>query len=386
MKRRKICVVTGSRADYGLLFWLLKDIAADRSCQLQLVVTGMHLSRQFGLTYKAIEADGFKIDAKVDLMLADDTPSGTAKSISRGVSGCGAAFARLRPDMIVLLGDRFEIFSAALAALVAKVPVAHIAGGDTTEGAFDEALRHGITKMSHLHFVTNSESARRVRQLGENSRHIFNVGSPGIDYIKRVKLLDRATLEKKLGLRFSERMIVVTFHPATLEEEAPQDQFRELLFALTELDATKHLVIFTRPNADTGGRILNRMIDRFVANHSNAHVYASLGQQLYLSLLKVTDVMAGNSSSGLYEAPSFGTATVNIGDRQKGRLQARSVINCRPVHKEIAAALRAALKRKRAAIANPYGDGNSSRRIFRELKKIRSPATLVKKRFMDLTI
>ncbi|MBI4191190.1 MAG: UDP-N-acetylglucosamine 2-epimerase (hydrolyzing) [Betaproteobacteria bacterium] len=379
---RKICVVTGSRADYGLLYWLMKDIQADRDCQLQLAVTGMHLEPEFGLTFQAIESDGFRIDARIDT-LQSDTPAGIAKSIGLGVTGFGAAFGTLRPDLVVLPGDRFEIFAAAQAALVAKIPVAHIAGGDTTEGAYDEAIRHSITKMSHLHFVTNEDAARRVIQLGENPDHVFNVGSPGIDSIKRAKLLDRSELEQQLGLRFRRRNLLITFHPPTLDAEPAGAQFQALLTALDGLPAEQFSLIFTKSNADTGGRELNRMVDDYVATRSHARGFASLGQQRYLSLMAQVDAIVGNSSSGVYEAPSFRKPTVNIGDRQKGRLMADSVINCDPETSAISSAIRTALTKNCSNTVNPYGDGESSRRILATIKRFDDPPALIKKHFFD---
>ena len=383
MSKRNICVVTGSRADYGLLYWLMKDIQADRECQLQIIATGMHLSPEFGLTYRVIEEDGFTIAARIEMLLSSDSPAGTAKSVGLGVIGFADAFARLGPDWVVLLGDRYETFAAAQAALLARIPIAHIAGGDTTEGSYDEALRHSITKMASMHFVTNEKAERRVRQLGENPRHVFNTGSPGIDYIRRLKLLDRKALARKLGFAFRKRNLLVTFHPATLEAQLPETQFNELLAALESLPGDHTGLVFTKPNADTGGRILIGMIDDFVATHANARAYTSLGQKLYLSLMSQVDAVVGNSSSGIYEAPSFGRPTVNIGDRQKGRLQADSVINCAPARSEITAALRKALHRDCSGTRNPYGDGDTSLRILRELKRITDPRALVKKRFHD---
>ena len=323
-----ICVVTGSRADYGLLYWLMKDIQADRDFQLQLAVTGMHLAPEFGLTYQAIESDGFKIDARIETLQAD-TPAGIAKSIGLGVTGFGAAFDALHPDLVVLLGDRFEIFAAAQAALIAKIPVAHIAGGDTTEGAYDEAIRHSITKMSHLHFVTHADAAWRVKQLGENPSHVFNVGSPGIDYIKRTRLLSREELEHQLGVQFRPRNLLITFHPPTLDAEPAATQFQALLTALDRLPASEFGLVFTKANADTGGRALNRMINDYISTRFHARGFASLGQQRYLSLMAQMDAVVGNSSSGLYEAPSLKIPAVNIGDRQKGRLMPDSVMRKR---------------------------------------------------------
>lgn len=379
---RKICVVTGSRADYGLLYWLMKDIQTDRGCQLQVAVTGMHLAPEFGLTWQAIESDGFRIDARIET-LQSDTPAGIARSIGLGTTGFGAAFDTLKPDLIVLLGDRFEIFAAAQAALVARIPVAHIAGGDTTEGAYDEAIRHSITKMSHLHFVTSEVAARRVKQLGENPAHVFNVGSPGIDYIKRAQLLGRAELERQLGLHFSQRNLLITFHPATLDSEPPAAQFKALLAALDSLPAGQYGLIFTKSNADTGGRELNRMVDEYVATRSHARAYVSLGQLCYLSLMAQVDAVVGNSSSGLYEAPSFRKPVVNIGDRQKGRLMADCVVNCTPDPDAIAAAIRVALGKDCSKTVNPYGDGDSSRRILQTIGQFDDLLALIRKHFFD---
>ncbi len=393
MPKRKICVVTGSRAEYGLLYWLMKEIQADPELSLQLIVTGMHLSPEFGLTYKLIEDDGFVIDAKVEMLLSSDTPVGIAKSLGLGTIGFADALERLKPEILVLLGDRYEILAAAQAALVARIPVAHIAGGDSTEGAFDEAIRHSITKMSHLHFVTNEDAARRVRQLGENPAHVFNVGSPGLDSITRLKLLDRQALERDLNFSFKEKNLLVTFHPVTLETQSAEAQFQALLSALDGLGEDVGIV-FTQPNADTDGRAIIPQMDSYVAAHPNTRAYVSLGQLRYLSVMSQVDVVVGNSSSGLYEAPSFGKPTVNIGDRQKGRLQAASVINCAPTAGEIGKAIVLALTSERAAAANPtvnptvnpYGDGNSSVRIKDGLKKIAEPSALLKKHFFDLAL
>lgn len=382
---RKICIITGSRAEYGLLYWLMKEIQADPALQLQVIATGMHLSPEFGLTYKAIEEDGFAIDAKVEMLLSSDTPVGIAKSIGLGIIGFADALERLKPDILLVLGDRYEIFSAVQAALVARIPVSHIAGGDTTEGAFDESIRHSITKMSHLHFVTNEDAARRVRQLGENPDYIFKVGSPGLDNITRLKLPDRQELESSLDFKFKEKNLLVTFHPVTLETQSAEVQFQELLTALDALGPDVG-IIFTKPNADTDGRAIIRLMDSYVATHSNARAYVSLGQLRYLSAMSHADAVVGNSSSGLYEAPSFGKPTVNIGDRQKGRLQAASVINCAPVSGEISKAIVRALATDCSGTVNPYGDGNSSIRIKDRLKQIVEPSVLLKKHFFDLAV
>lgn len=385
MAKRKICVVTGSRAEYGQLYWLMKEIQGDPDLQLQVVVTGMHLSPDFGLTYKEIEADGFTLDAKVEIPLSSDTPVGIAESMGMGVIGLAKALDRLRPDILVLLGDRYEILAAAQAALVAKIPVAHIAGGDVTEGAYDEAIRHSITKMAHLHFVLNEACAQRVRQLGENPQHVYNVGSPGVDFIKRMTLLRRSELEKALNFQFKEKNLLVTFHPATLETQPAEIQFQELLTALDSL-GNNIGIIFTKPNSDPGGRAIIRLMDGYAATHTNSRIYASLGQERYLSTIAQVDAVVGNSSSGLTEVPSFGKPTVNIGDRQKGRLLARSVINCRPEAKTIEKAILQALASDYSDVINPYGDGNSSSRIKDKLKQIAEPGALLKKHFFDLVV
>lgn len=379
---RKIAVVTGSRAEYGLLYWLMKEIQGDPALQLQVMVTGMHLSPEFGLTWRNIEQDGFPVDAKVEMLLSSDTPVGIAKSMGLGVIGFAEALDRLRPDVLVLLGDRFEILAVAQAALVAKIPVAHIAGGDVTEGAYDELIRHAITKMAHLHFVTNADAARRVRQMGENPANIHNVGSPGIDAIKRMQLLDRPALERDLGFNFQERNLLVTFHPATLENASAGDQFTQLLVALDRLGAGVGIV-FTKPNADNEGRIIMQLMEQFVQNHPNARGYASLGQLRYLSLMAQVDAVVGNSSSGLYEAPSLARPTVNIGDRQKGRLRAASVLDCEADATAVENAIRRVLTLDCSGVVNPYGDGESSRRIKQVLATTSSFPDLLHKRFYD---
>ena len=383
MASRKICVVTGTRADYGLLFWLMKGIQEHAALELQIIATGMHLSPEFGLTFGAIESDGFAIDAKIETLLSSDTSVGVAKSIGLGVLGFGEALDRLRPDILVLPGDRFEILAAAQAALVAKIPIAHLFGGDTSEGAFDEAIRHSITKMSHLHFVTNEIAVRRVRQLGENPDHVYNVGSPGLDYLSRIALLERAEFENSIGFQLRERNYLVTFHPVTLDSQPAEDQFREVLSALDALGPDAGLII-TKPNADNEGRTLIRMIDDFVAQKPNAVAHTSLGQLRYLSAISLVDAVIGNSSSGLYEVPSFGKPTINIGDRQKGRLQASSVINCAAERDDVLRAIEAARTKDCSEVVNPYGDGNSAARIVDVLATIEQPENLIKKHFFNL--
>lgn len=384
MAKRRVCVVTGSRAEYGLLSNVMRGIQQDDDLDLLVIATGMHLSPEFGLTWRVIEEDGFAIDAKVEMLLSSDSPVGIAKSIGIGTMGCAEALDRLKPDLLVLLGDRFEILAAAQAALVARIPVAHIAGGDTTEGAFDEAIRHSITKMAHLHFVTNEGAAKRVRQLGEDPAYIHVVGSPGIDQIRRLKLLSRAELSQELGFTFKEKNLLVTFHPVTLDTVSAKQQFQELLDALDQLGSETG-IIFTKPNADTDGRVIIGMVDGYVATRPHARAYTSLGQLRYLSAMAQADAVVGNSSSGLYEAPSFGKPTVNIGDRQKGRLQASSVLNCGAVAGEIRAAIGEALTRDCTGTVNPYGDGRSSERIVSLIKQVADPKALLKKHFYEMT-
>lgn len=383
MNKRKICVVTGSRAEYGLLYRLMKEIKEDTNLELLIIATGMHLSPEFGLTYRIIEEDGFYINEKVEMLLSSDTPVGIAKSIGLATIGFADALDRLRPDIVVVLGDRFEILAAVQATMVARIPVAHIAGGDTTEGAYDELIRHSITKMSHIHFVTNEIAARRVKQMGENPEHIYNFGSPGIDMIKRLKLLGREELEKEIGFRFRDKNLLITFHPVTLDLQQAAHQFKELLDALESLDR-KVGIIFTKPNADNDGRILINMIDEYVASRPNAKAYTALGQLLYLSTIAQVDAVVGNSSSGFYEVPSFKKPTVNIGERQKGRLMASSIINCRPDSGDISRAITKAFEMDCSDTINPYGDGNSSGRIVNKLREFPDFRSLLKKRFFEV--
>ena len=334
---RKVCVITGTRAEYGLLRWVIEGIKNEPGLELQIIATGMHLSPEFGNTYQVIEMDGFKINRKVEMLTSSDTQVAIAKSIGIGLSGFADALDELKPDLIVVLGDRFEIFSAVSAALIAKIPVAHIHGGETTEGAFDEALRHSITKMSHLHFVAAKQYQNRVIQLGEQPHSVFLVGGLGIDNIKRLPLLNKEELQKSLGFKMGQKNLLITFHPVTLEKTTAKSQIIELLKALSQLKDTK--LIFTLANADTDGRIINKMIENFAAKNPNAHCFISLGQLRYLSCIKQVDGVVGNSSSGLLEAPTFKKGTINIGDRQLGRLQSKSIINCEPSFKSIVSAI-----------------------------------------------
>lgn len=382
--RRRICVVTGSRAEYGLLYWLLKDIAADPELELQLVATGMHLSPEFGLTYKQIESDGFHIDAKVEMLLSADTSVAVTKSLGLGVIGFADALDRLSPDIVVVLGDRFEILAAAQAAMLERIPLAHIHGGETSEGAFDEGIRHAISKMAHWHFVAAEPYRQRVVQLGEAPQRVFNVGAPGLDHLRRTPLLSRHELEQSLGMRLGEPLLLVTYHPVTLGERAPEAAMEEVLAALQEFGDA--FVVFTHPNADTGGRAVREAIERFVSdNTQRMRGFASLGQLRYLSLMRQADVIVGNSSSGLTEAPALKKATVNIGDRQKGRLKASSVIDVPEQRAEIVAGIRRALSPEfRGQLPQTqsfYGCGDASAAIVRQLK---AALPAIRKPFFDI--
>lgn len=381
---RKICIVTGARAEYGLLYWLMKEIADDSELQLQVVATGMHLSPEFGLTYRQIEADGFTIDAKVEMLLSSDSSVGIAKSMGLGVIGFADALDRLKPDILVVIGDRFEILAAAQAALISRIPIAHIHGGETSEGAFDEGIRHAISKMAQWHFVAAEPYRKRVVQMGESPNRVFNCGAPGLDQLSRLDWLARQYLETTLLIQLATPLFLVTYHPVTLATVNPEEPMAELLTALEAFpEAT---VIFTYPNADTGGRVLIECIDRFVAqNQKRARAFVSLGQQRYLSLMREADVVIGNSSSGLTEAPALKKATVNIGDRQKGRLKASSVIdvaeNSQDITQAIQLALSAEFRGKLVDTVSLYGLGNVSQKIKTTLKAVKPE---VHKAFFDI--
>ncbi|MCK5110891.1 MAG: UDP-N-acetylglucosamine 2-epimerase (hydrolyzing) [Arcobacteraceae bacterium] len=382
---KKICVVTGTRADYGLLYWLIKEVEKDKDLELQLIVTGMHLSSEFGFTYKEIEKD-FKIDKKIDISLTDDTPIGISKSMGIAQPLFAQAYEKLSPDIIILLGDRYEIFSAASAAMISRIPIAHIHGGESTQGLIDESIRHCITKMSHIHFTATKIYKQRVIQLGEQPNRVFNVGGMGIENIKRLELLSKKEFENSINFKLNKRNILVTFHPVTLENATSQIQFQAILDALDKLSDTN--IIFTKANSDTDGKIINQMIDNYVkANSSKAVVFTSLGQLRYLSALRFIDCAVGNSSSGLTEVPSFHIGTINIGDRQKGRIKAKSVIDCNPTIQDISNAFNILYSNEFQNtlhnVQNPYGDGCASKRIIKILKSI-SLDNILKKSFYEV--
>lgn len=382
--KRKICIVTGTRAEYGLLRWVMDGITKSSELHLQIIATGSHLSPEFGLTYREIEGDGFSIDRKVEIVLSSDTPVGVAKSMGLGLIGFADAFQELKPDMVMVLGDRYELLAASSAALVCRIPIGHIHGGETTEGAFDEAIRHSITKMSHIHFVAADEYRRRVIQLGESPSTVHLVGGLGLDSIAKLPLLDRSALESALEFSLGERSLIVTFHPVTLENASSEEQMNELL---ASLDAHPEInYIFTMPNADNDSRVIFKLIRDFVSSHKNAVAFNSLGQLKYLSCLKHVDGAIGNSSSGIIEVPAFFKGTINIGDRQKGRLRAASVIDCEPDRRSISQAMETLYSRefqqKLAHVANPYGKPGASDRIVAILEAQQS--THLKKKFHDL--
>ncbi len=386
--KRKVCIFTGTRAEYGLLNPLMREILDEQDLELQIIVSGMHLSPEFGSTYKEIEKEGFEINEKVEILLSADTPTGICKSIGLGTISFGEALTRLIPDIAVVLGDRFEALAFAIAATVTQIPLAHIHGGEITEGVIDESFRHAITKMSHLHFTSTDVYRKRVIQLGENPNTVFNVGALGIDNIKNIRLLSREELEGKLGFKLNKYNLLITMHPVAFENSTSEKQIRNLLKVLDELADTN--LIFTKANADTGGRIINSEIDEYVLRKGKeAIVFTSMGQRDYLSTMKYVDAVVGNSSSGIIEAPSFNIGTINIGDRQRGRLKADSVMDCEPTKDSIRKAFKKlysiSFQKKLKNIDNPYGCGNTAQRILEILKNICfNKLDILKKTFFDL--
>jgi GDP/UDP-N,N'-diacetylbacillosamine 2-epimerase (hydrolysing) len=382
-----VCIVTGSRAEYGLLRPLMKAVQKDRALQLKLLVTGMHLSPEFGLTYKQIEEDGFVIDEKVEMLLSGDTDAAITKATGLGLIGFADSLQRLQPDWVVVLGDRFETFAAATAAHLAKIPVAHLHGGEITEGATDDAMRHAITKMAYLHFTSTAGYKKRVVQLGEHPKRVFNVGAIGLDSIDSLKLLSKKQLEKELDFSLANNTVLVTYHPVTLETNTALHQVNELLKALDRFPQLN--IIFTQPNADAGGRVIIQRLEAYVQAHAQrARAYTSLGQLRYLSALRQVSMVIGNSSSGIIEAPEFHIPTINIGDRQKGREQAATTINtgvsATAIVKGIEQALDAGFQKQCLKAANPYrGKQPVAAVILQQLKNTGRTAS-IKKSFYDL--
>ncbi|MDP6705413.1 MAG: UDP-N-acetylglucosamine 2-epimerase [Alphaproteobacteria bacterium] len=384
MAQRTIAAVTGSRADYGLLYWVLREIEAAPELALRLVATGTHLATRFGETRRVILDDGFEIAAEVPFDLDEDTAAAVTRGMGEAAIGFATAFERLDPDIVLLLGDRYEIMAAAQAAMIAGLPIAHLLGGDVTVGAFDDSIRHCITKMAHLHFASNAESGRRLHQLGEDPESIWVTGNPGLDHIRRTALLDRAEFEAAIGFRLRRRNLLVTYHPETRARPSAGADFEALLSALDGLGDDVGM-IFTAPNADPGNRAIAAALDAFAAR-DNAVVRDSLGQRLYLSAMAHADAMVGNSSSGLMEMPSFAKPTVNVGGRQDGRPRATSVIDVAADTGAIAAAIDEALVRDCRDVVNPYGTGDAAARIVAVLRRTVEPAALLRKEFHDLGV
>lgn len=384
---KKVCIVTGSRAEYGLLHHVIEKVYHSDEMQLQLVVTGMHLSSEYGMTCREIEKDGYPIHYKLDMLLCSDTTAGITKSMGIELIGFADYFENNRPDILLILGDRYEILIAATAAMISRIPIAHICGGETTEGAIDEAIRHAITKMSHLHFTATEEYRRRVIQLGEQPKNVYNVGALGVENIRSIKLMQKKDLEDELHFQFTDRTIMITYHPVTLECFTSQQQFQNILQVM---DMHKDVsVIFTKANSDADGKIINRMIDAYVEkNKERCIAYTSLGRLRYLSALQFCTLILGNSSSGIVEVPSFGIPTVNIGDRQKGRICAKSVIHCGNNKEEIEKALQLAFsvefRNGLSNMTNPYEKEGVSDAIVQTVTKFLKKGINLKKKFYDL--
>ena len=383
---KKVCIVTGSRAEFGLLRFIIEGIKNSHVLELQLVATGMHLSSEHGSTFKEIEENGFKINKKIETVLSSDTPGSVAKSTGLGLIGCAQAFEELCPDIIVILGDRYEVLACAISAMFFKIPIAHIHGGEVTRGSFDEAIRHSITKMSWLHFVASDEYKNRVIQLGEDPENVRKVGGLGVDAIKKLKFLDKSELKKKKLINFGKKNLLITFHPSTLDVKSTKEQIENLMSSLEELENC--YLIFTMPNSDPESKIIKSVIMNFVEkNKERAISFESLGQRNYLSVLQFVDGVVGNSSSGLLEAPSFKIGTINIGNRQDGRLKSKSVIDCEPRKDLISKALKKLFskdfKEVLKSAKNPYGEGNASQKIIKILEEVKLPNSTEKK-FFDI--
>lgn len=387
---KKVCVVTGTRAEYGLLKPLIEKINQDKDLELQLVVTGMHLSPEFGLTYQEIEQDGFQVSERNEMLLSSDTSNGITKSIGLGMIGFADIFTRIASDIVVILGDRYEALAAATAAMIHRIPIAHIHGGELTLGAVDDAIRHSITKMSTLHFTSTEEYKKRVIQLGEEPERVFWVGALGVENIRTQNLMGKEALSESIGFSLDKPYVVVTFHPVTLENDTAGEQFENLLTTLDRFQ--EYSIIFTKANADTDGRVINQKIDKYVERHKNrAAVFASLGMIKYLSVLQYCEMVIGNSSSGIMEAPSFKIPTINIGNRQQGRVRAKSVIDCGNTVGEITLAIGKGKELKTKGllfdidIENPYEKSNTSNVILSEIRKYLIEDKTIEKQFFDIS-
>lgn len=384
---KKVCILTATRAEYGLLKPLIIRLLNEKEIEVYIVVTGMHLSSEFGLTYNEIEEDNIPIHRKIPILLSCDSPASISSSMGLAMIAFGGYFEEVQPDLLVVLGDRYETLAVCIAAMNQRIPIAHIHGGEKTEGAMDEAIRHSITKMSILHFTSTIEYRNRVIQLGEQPDRVFYVGALGVENIKNVPLLSKEQLEREIDFTFDKPVLIVTYHPVTLENQTAQEQFSNLLWALGELQNVK--IIFTKANADADGRIINAMIDEYVKHHERICIaFTSMGQTKYLSALKYCRAVVGNSSSGIIEAPSLKIPTVNIGDRQLGRVQADSVINCGGNKEEIKRAIIRVLsndeKEMSNQIENPYEGVQTSLKITQIIKKYLQGNNSIKKSFYDI--
>lgn len=380
---KNICVVTSTRAEFGQLFWLIEKIKNDPQLNLQLIVTGSHLTPAFGNTYKEIIQSGFEINKKIEILLNSSSPVSVSKSLGLAQISFSEAFEEIKPDIIIILGDRAEMLAVASAALIAGIPIAHIHGGEVTEGAYDDSIRHAITKLSNLHFTSTEQYRNRVIQLGENPDFVFNVGALAIESVLKIKYLSKSEFEKKFGFTFKNKAFLITYHPETsLNADSVNAHFNELLAAIDEFENTS--LVFTYPNTDINGDLIIKKIEEYVSKNSEkAKCFKSLGQVGYLSALKIVDVVIGNSSSGILEAPALKTATVNIGDRQKGRINGPTIFNSTPVKEEISKAINNALNfDKTKHYQHPYGDGNTSKKILEILKNTKS--INLKKKFYDI--
>ena len=381
---RKICLISTSRADYGIQSRLIKLLQEDQDIDFSLIVSGMHVCSKYGQTYREIEKDGIKITRMFDIGMDKEHEEDISKIMAEGLIKFSQALKEIRPDIVVALGDRYEMFSAVIACTLCGIPVAHLHGGETTEGAIDEVFRHSMTKASYLHFTSCEEYRKRVIQLGENPERVFNFGSLGVENTCKVKLLSKEQLAKELRINFLDKIVLVTFHPVTFEIGEAKAQIQELLSALAELQDTT--IIFTKPNADPENDVIANKIDDFVLSKPNAFAFSSLGMVKYLSLVSYADAVVGNSSSGIIEVPSFRTATINIGNRQKGRIQADSIINCAPKKSNIVDGVKkvysAEFRNVLEYVKNPYEGENTAQNILQVLKTA-DLSDALKKKFYD---
>ena len=386
MDRKKICFFTGSRAEYGLLRPLILKVKNENEFQIQIIASGTHLSPEFGLTYREIEQDGFAIDEKIEMLLSSDTGIGVGKSMGVALIGYSDALNRLKPDVLVVLGDRFEALAIATAAYVLKIPIAHIHGGEKTIGTLDDAFRHSITKMSCLHFASTEEYRKRIIQLGEHPRTVFNVGAVGLDNLRGIDFLSKEQLEIELNFKFGSKNILFTYHPTTLKMEKIDAEMAEIFSALSDLVTSGYKIIITKSNADEGGRYINKLVDEFAQkNGMNVLAITSMGTLRYLSVMKYVDFVMGNSSSGIIEAPSLKVPTINIGERQKGRVKGNSVIDVEPCKNKILHAVKIVEQMDKAMITNPYDNGGASEKIYVVLKNnLENNCLDIRKEFFDI--